>query len=488
MNDDLNPVLRWFFTAPGWLVGPAFVAVITVSGVLVGRLLTLRARRAKTAGLQPVDPLVAARTRKRRRILLGATAVLLVGLLITQLIRVIAAGSELATSRAELKVRVGSWTVEREPWLDPATDGDSWPAYEEVAREITAMTPEEKATLHHAGDTRVEEGVWADCRRIVKRHGALLTALRTAAAHRAVTVPVQEKRGHIGATASLMPTLSGLRSASELISASAKLRSDDGDWDGAVDAIVVGLQTGCDLCRNSPLIPYLGGRAVTGITLQAAALLLKSPSIPAAAAGRLSRLLDRLGQEMPSLQHAARAEGILVGESLTLLLQGKFEDMDQEIAAGLRMTEWRNGFSLSIAALDVDREWNAYVIELGQATSLPWKDANEIRMRWMARSLGGPHRRPILMAFFPDLTNVEESSRLVMAHLALARAAARYRAGIDEPLPVDPFTLGRIHAETRKDVRVFWSEGTDGDQGGTGDWWGGTSLSRRPDTVLEVPK
>lgn len=488
MNDDLNPVLRWFFTAPAWLVGPAFVAVITVGGVLLGRFLTLRVGRAKSAGSQPVDPVVAARTRRRRRIVLGATALLLVGALLAQLIRVVAAGLEFAASRAELKTQVGSWTVEREPWLDPATDGDSWPAYEEVARECAAMTPDEKATLHHAGDTKVDEGVWADCRPIMKRHGALLTVLRTAAARGTVTVPVQEKRGHIGATELLMPTLSGLRSASELIAASAKLKSDDGDWDGAVCDIGIGLQMGCDLCRNSPLIPYLGGRAVTGITLQAAAVLLKSPLLPRQAAERLASLLARLEREMPGLQHAARAERVLVQESLVLLQQGKLDGMDKQITAGFRLSEWRNGLSLSIAALDVDREWNAYVLEIGQFASLPWNDANEIHTRWMARSLGGPHGRPIVAAFFQDMTGLEETSRLVTAHLSLALAAARYRAGTEHALPVDPFTRGSIHAATRNEMRVFWSEGTNGDQGGTGDWWGGTSASRWPDTVLEVPR
>lgn len=480
----MHPVLDWFFTAPAWQVLPVFFAVVGVVGFLIGRGVLARVNRPPAA---PVDPEKAARSRRRRKWAAASAAAALGLVLVIHGVRVAVAGRQFEASQRELQQRIGAWTVPRDPWLGPALDGDAWPEYARAAERLSDLSDDDVGALFYAADLTPREGAWTRAREIVASRQDLLEEVRAASLRGTVTVPVDVQRGHIGATEAAMRAGKGLRTISLLLFVSAKVKADAGDWTGATRDVGLGLQVGCDLCRRSPIVPYLVGRAITGISLQAAALLLQS-GIPKEAAADLLKFLDRTAKEMPGLDRAADIDRLLVGASLRLINQGRLEDMGPKHSAGFRLSEWANGFSLNIAAREIDGEWAAYVDEIRESLSRPWSASHDLHMRWLARAQGGPRRRPLLAMFFTDMTDVEEISRLWLAHLALVRAAAGEAAGLAQALPEDPFTGRSLHAETRRGSRVFWCEGVDGDQGGEGDWWGGGEDSRRPDTVLSVPR
>ncbi|MCE9584411.1 MAG: hypothetical protein K8T20_18135 [Planctomycetes bacterium] len=480
----MDAFLKWLAESPPWLSVP-----IVLAGITVCTLTFLRAfgvgRPRKPAETDPAK--IAARRRKRRvalAVAVGIPVVLLVG----QGIRILLAGSQFSASQDALRSRLGSRTVTRDPWLDPPQDGDSWPAYAEVARKASLLSPGDKEALMNAGDTRFIESAWADSKVIAGREGQLVAELRRAAAHRTITVPIDVEKGHISATTEVSAVIPGLRTIARLILVSAKLKSDSGDWVGAIDDVAVGLQTGCDLARKGPIMAYFGAFPVGGISIEAAARILQNRSIPRTAAVRLAALLERYGREFTSMADAADAERLLIGASLRLIRVGNLEDMKAEHAYGFRLSEWMNGGSLTIAGRDVDRDWTAFVEELRESSTRAWQDAGHLRDRWLARSIGGPWRRPIYMALFIDLSDQAETDRLHRAHLALTLAAARFRAGETGELPQDPFTLRPLHSQSLNSIRKFWSEGVNGDQFGDGTWWGGVSVSRTPDVVLELPE
>lgn len=473
--------MNWLIAAPPWLSVPIVVVAITLFALILVRGFG----RSRKPG--ELDPAKLASRKRRLRIAAYVVAGLLFSLVSAQCIRVLVAGSQLSASQEALRTRLGSRTVTRDPWLDPPQDGDSWPAYAEVARKASLLSYEDKEALMRAGETRFIESAWESSRLIAEREGHLITELRRAAAHARVTVPMAVEKGHISGTAEVVQAHPGLRTLARLILVTAKLKSDRGDWSGAVDDLAIGLQAGCDLARKGPLLAYLSSFAVGGISIEAAARLLQNPGIPPDAAARLARLLERYAREGASFADAADAERLLIGASLRLIRAGRLEEMGPEHKAGLRLSEWRNGGSLLIASRDVDREWTAFVEELRESADRPWQSALDVRGRWFSRSEGGPRRRPIFMALLTDLSSPAETDRIHRAHLALAIAAARFRAGEPVDLPKDPFTLRPLHSELREGVRRFWSEGANGDQGGNGDWWGGSSVSRTPDVVLELP-
>ncbi|MCC6738958.1 MAG: hypothetical protein IT452_07915 [Planctomycetia bacterium] len=478
----MRTVLDWMFLAPAWQVLPAFFAIVGTAGFLIGRVLLARVKRPPAA---PVDPEKAIRTRRRRKWAAVIAAVVTALTLTIHGVRVILAGREFEASQRDLEQRIGGWTVTRDPWLGPGLDGDSWPGYAQAAESVSDLADEDLDALFHAGDLEPREAAWTRARAVVAARQDLLHEVRAAARRRTVTVPVDVPRGHIGATEAVGKAGKGLRTIALLLFVSAKVNADAGNWDAAVRDVGLGLQVGCDLCRNSPILPFLVGRTISGIALQAAALLLQS-GIPKSAAAELLAFLDRTGREMPGLDRAADVERLLVGASLRLIDQGRLQDMGSRESLGLRLSEWANGFSLNIAAREIDREWGNYAGEIRESLSRPWRDSHDLHMRWLARAKGGPRGRPLLKAFFIDLRDSEEISRLWLAHLSLMRAAAGEAAGLALPLPEDPFTHEPLHAETRHGSRVFWCEGVDGDQGGEGDWWGGTEGSRWPDVVLKV--
>lgn len=388
----------------------------------------------------------------------------------------------------ELLGRLRSGSGERAPLAGKAVPGNAWDAYFVALKGLSCLTESDREAVSEAsravmpGSTvaapkpeRVEQALLA--LDLARPH---LDAIRDAGRRDAAFYEVEWHKG----LALAIPTVRQTRTAVQLFILSARRRRGAGDWEGVFEDAVAGLQLARDAARVPLLIHYLIGNSMTAAMLDELYLSLQDPALPGAIAGRLSDVLARAEENPLSPADVIESERALVNEAMRdAVRNGRL--MDLGAPDTIRLMLWKQGFSLKIAAADLDEHYEKLVAALRENQERPFTDAI---LAYEHLAPDGRSDNPLADLLVVSVDNVDRSAREVRARLRLLQAGFAERAGAGIPAPEDPFDGRPMGRREEAGKLVLWSRWTNGDQGGHGTWRTDLSEGALADIVLEVAK
>ena len=190
------------------------------------------------------------------------------------------------------------------------------------------------------------------------------------------------------------------------------------------------------------------------------------PGLTPAQSGRLEGLLERADAAFPNLPEVLDAEHLMLNETTRALNEGRLDLDTLGEFRGVRALAWREGFSYRIIAADLDEACTRLREEAVRQEREPYLHAAEaydrLRATW--------EKSPILSMLMVSPAAMARPLRLVRARIRVLRACLieRRTGAPADPMPEDPFSIKPLHRRQDPDKTLIWSEGLDGDNGGTG--------------------
>lgn len=388
----------------------------------------------------------------------------------------------------ELLKRLSSESRPRLPSAGPRQSGSAWDGYAEAFGLLPAMTSAQREAVDRVirgvpkpGDDEIGDAVLIASERAMER-------FRDAARCEADPPPM-------GSGPYMQLTSS--RSPIRLFTFSVRRRSERGDIAGALEDGSASARMALDVC-NGPNIYWSmsGSYQLFQIVEELRRALLRSEASETdlRAGEELLEAIDRqypgletvldlhlawLGQLLREMPVTGDSPGIS-WKNYAAYFGGKKGEEHSEAYVWRRATR---GFSTRILKCEI---WEAHVRfreAAREAGELPWKAAEGVLDKAILRyaSTWNPY------LLHPALGRFENAHRDTRARIRISRAAVQLRLGLsagNPRWPQDPYSMQPIHSRTAGDETILWSEGTDGDQGGAGDWRFDQGSG---DIVLRVP-
>ncbi|MBI2920821.1 MAG: hypothetical protein HYY18_07015 [Planctomycetes bacterium] len=391
------------------------------------------------------------------------------------------------TRQNELLGRLRSGDAERAPLLGEPSPGNAWDGYFTALKGMETLTESERDAAGEAARAPVP-GSTASAPKpervelamaLLERLRPQLDAIRDAGRSGSAMYEIPWHKG----LAMEVPWIRPSRTAIQLFVLSARRRRQARDWEGALEDTAAGLQLARDAAGVPLLIHYLVGNSLTFTVLDELYMTLQDPDLPPGTAARIADVLARADEERILPADVVESERALVNETMRdAVRNGRLRDIGEPEA--MRFLLWRQGFSLRIAAADLDERYERVVNTLREFQTRPFSEAAP---QYDALSPEGRGDNPLADLMMLSVANVDRSSREMRAKIRLLRAGFSEKAGRAIPLPDDPFDgkpLGRREEEGKV---LLWSRWINGDQGGKGTWR--TQDSSEPgDLVLEFSK
>jgi hypothetical protein len=369
---------------------------------------------------------------------------------------------DFAPRHAQLQARVLGRPEQREPLEGPAVEGNAFVKYLSASETLAKMTSKEKSAIDDARDGKGGPETLALAYAALDAHAADLAALREASHLSSYRDTLDWEAGWSATLGWLAP----FRSSCRVLELSAKRRREAGDLDGAIDDVAAIAQIGVDAASGGPAICALVGIATLRFSTNQAGLLATDPALTVAQAARLARLFERADAALRPIEEILESEHLLINETLAALAEGRSKMDDLGFPAASRALAWQHGFSWRVVAADVDEACARVSAEGREMSGRDWRVAAEAYQRtavvWQ--------KDTFLSLLYTPGANLDRACRSIRARFRLLRALCHERtAGAPlAPVPDDPFTLKPLHRREAGLSSVWWSEFTDGDQGGTG--------------------
>ncbi|KAF0245663.1 MAG: hypothetical protein FD180_1383, partial [Planctomycetota bacterium] len=369
---------------------------------------------------------------------------------------------EFGPRHAQLKARVQGRDGAREPLEGPVLQGNAFPGYVAASAALGKMTGDGKKAIDEllAGRGNPEEKAKGFA--ALDAHAGDLEALRKAT-HLS---SYQDSLNWDAGWAATLDWIAPFRFSARVLEASARRRREAGDLDGAIDDVAALAQIGVDTASSGPAICYLVGVAVLRMATTQGGALAAEPSLTTAQAARLARLCERAEAALRPLEEILESEHLMINETLAAIAEGR-ESMDGlGFPAATRFLAWRHGFSWRVVAADVDEAFARISAQGREMSARRWHEAKDAYDRTEKEW----RKDTFLSLLYTANSSIDRSGRSIRARLRMVRAVAHEGAtGAPlAPVPEDPFTLAPLHRRDSPESTLWWSEWTDGDQGGTG--------------------
>ena len=253
------------------------------------------------------------------------------------------------------------------------------------------------------------------------------------------------------------------------------------DIEGALASAATGLQFALDVARGPSQIHLSYGAGILESATDAVRVLSSSSQLDGDQIKRLAVIIAAVEERVPSPYRE------LASYERDFWLFRKNVAEEFEFPAGVFRaaawfpepratlppwwTLWRYGFSYRLAILSDMRFRSDVWTRLLPTGGQPWKIVGPV--------LAGARKdvRAMVNPTVPDWSGPnlywDQGLRIRLAHLRLLRASLLLRSGGRpgvQDWPEDPFTREPLRLRELDGVRVIWSEGPDGDQGGVGGW------------------
>ncbi len=386
--------------------------------------------------------------------------------------------AEFQVRHAELSATVTALPCDRKPLEGAGVPGNSWEHFENAWVAYDKLSKKEKDEVSSATLMKTTPESDALAFAVLDAHPEIFAAIREGAKCDTFDAPYEWDLG----VDMPLPWLAHFRLLSRLLAADARRRRTEGNLDAALDRVRLGFEMGADVGRSGVLVCWLVGVAIRGITLSQAALIASDPALTAAQAGRLETLMVRVEEEILPLHQALRADQLATGftfigneEGAAKSLTGAYDMPFKNRAA----FTWRHGGSWRLAFAVVDERLGELGRLVEKGESLPW-DAASKQYETFIRSVGSDPLLEVLM-FAPQVCENSGRSNVARLRLIASLCHERRTGAPRDTLPLDPHTLTPLHRRVDPDKTVYWTEWSDGDQGGTG------KFDENPQSTGDIP-
>ncbi len=367
---------------------------------------------------------------------------------------------EFGPRHAQLKARVLDRPAEREPLEGVAVEGNAFEPYVALSTALWKMSSDDKSAIDNALAGKGGPDAEAKAFAVLDAHAAELEGFRKAARLSAYKDSLDYEAGW----AASLDWIGPFRFTARLFELSAIRRREAGDLDGAIDDVVALAQLGLDVGSSGPAICHLVGISILRFATNQGGAIVCGLALTPVQAARLVRLFERAEAALRSLHDVLESEHLLINETLAAFAEGRGSMEELGFPSSTRFLAWRQGFSWRVVAADVDEACSRVSEQGREMSERDWPQARaayeKTELEWQSDTL--------LSMLHCATSSIDRSSRSIRARFRMIRAVAHERA-TGAPLALDdPFTLKPLHRRDAAGSSLWWSEWTDGDNGGAG--------------------
>jgi hypothetical protein len=379
-------------------------------------------------------------------------------------------GQTVASHVNQLKKEVSLRQLSRSVLRGEPRPGNAWDEYNLALKDTATWHDDDNGALfmrfikgHDASDrARVE--------RLLAEHAPVLDHLRLGAQRSDGQYPYNWDDGARMA----LPSLLGCQRMASLATAEARMRTEDGQLQDAIDVLLDVSVFGRDLAANGPLLSHLVGLAVYSKAFDELQHALQS--------GKLTKnQLTDLAKTLMVVDHDFPAPGS------SLLTETLGFEIAMSQGPGAQPTEWfglvrQRGLPFALnpgkVMLEMFEERERYAYRAEELDQMRFADARKEIDAISADVAASPNT--MIRGATPDFFKIIVTNREALAHLRLLQAGTILLATGQMPTIADPFGENLLYKQEGKNWKI-WSIGSDAaNRNGAG------RSAGRPGIVFEV--
>jgi hypothetical protein len=347
-----------------------------------------------------------------------------------------------------LKMEASSRKVPRSVLTGKPSPGNAWDEYSIALNDSATWRNDENGGVFQRfakGDTHLDR---AQVERLVAEHAKAIDHLRFGAQRSDGEYPYDWNKG----SQMPLPSLLGCRRLAYIAVAQAKINSDRGGLQRALDLLLDTSVFGRDLAADGPILTHMIGLVVYATTFDEFKNLILSGKLTKNQLADLAQKLQTVDHDFPALSSSLSAETLGLG--LAMLHASENGLLDQFDLT--KQWGWRFTLTPGPAMLEVLEEKETY---LHRAEKLERMKFAEVRKEIDAISVevaASPNARVTVL----DLLRIVVTHRDTLAHLRLLRAAATFLATGEMPPIADPFGDNLLYKQEGNKLKI-WSIGSD---------------------------